>query len=147
MAEREIPQPDEEQIRKLIEACVNAKEKAYAPYSNFRVGAAILTKEGTIITGCNVENCAYPMCTCAERCAVVKAVSEGYKEFTAVAVSTDSEDFCSPCGNCRQILCEFGLKQWVIMAKADKSYSLSTLEELLPKAFTPRHLAAGQKKT
>ena len=87
--EREtVPPLTEDEIRDLIARSNKAKEMAYAPYSNFRVGAALLTDSGDIFTGCNVENCAYPLCTCAERCAVVKAISEGQRSFRAIAVSS-----------------------------------------------------------
>ena len=106
-----------------------AREQAYAPYSRFQVGAALLGRSGTVYTGCNVENASFPAGTCAERCAVGKAVSEGEKEFVAIAVIGDSEEPCAPCGICRQVLVEFNPDMKVIMTTC-------TASQLLPGAFT-----------
>ena len=93
--------------QQLLDIAVEMKTQAYVPYSNFHVGAALLTEDGTVFTGCNVENAAYGVCICAEQTAVVKAVSEGYHKFQAIAVAGDSDGPCLPCGACRQVLSEF----------------------------------------
>ena len=114
---------------------------SYAPYSNFTVGAALLTDEGEIYTGCNIENAAYGPSNCAERTAVFKAVSEGKKNFKAMAVvgglNKKIEDYCSPCGVCRQVLAEFCDKDFkVIMAKSLDDIKILTLGDLLPESFS-----------
>jgi cytidine deaminase len=125
--------------QKLIRTAVNIREIAYAPYSNYPVGAALLTAAGDIYSGVNVENAAYPVTVCAERVAVFKAVSEGQREFVAIAVATDNGG--SPCGSCRQVLAEFGLDtQVLIINSAGEVVEEMTVSELLPKAFTPDNL-------
>lgn len=128
----------------LIRAAFAARENAYAPYSGFAVGAALLAENGSIYTGCNVECATYTPTSCAERTALCKAVSEGVREFAAIAVvgaKTDAPDdglITSPCGVCRQMLYEFGGKALrVIMAKSETDYVEKTLEELLPLGFGP----------
>jgi len=118
---------------KLVAQAGEARQRAYAPYSGYRVGAALLTKSGRIYTGCNVENAVYPLCTCAERVAVVKAVSEGEKEFEALAVATENGG--APCGSCRQTLREFGEDIVVLIADATGAYRETTVAELLPYSF------------
>ncbi len=120
----------------LIEHARYAREQAYAPYSRFQVGAALLGRSGTVYTGCNVENASFPAGTCAERCAVGKAVSEGEKEFVAIAVIGDSEEPCAPCGICRQVLVEFNPDMKVIMTNLKGDVSTCTASQLLPGAFT-----------
>ena len=123
----------------LIDLANTARQRAYVPYSNYPVGAAIRTKTGRIFTGVNVENAAYPQTMCAERVAAFKAVSEGEKEFEVISVVTDNGGF--PCGGCRQVLAEFGLDTIVLMA--DRNGNLlkeTTVKELLPDAFMPDHL-------
>jgi len=123
----------------LIRQARDARKHAYAPYSNYTVGAALLTRGGRIYTGANVENAAYPLTTCAETAAVVKAVSEGEREFEAMAVVTKNGG--SPCGACRQVMAEFGLDTVVLVA--DESGHLvrsTTVGALLPDAFQPHHL-------
>jgi cytidine deaminase len=122
----------------LIAEAMKAREKAHAPYSRFAVGAALLAKSGRIYTGCNVENASYGLSTCAERVAVFKAVSEGERDFEAIAVVT--EKGVPPCGACRQVLMEFGEDIQVIVANGAGEYRVFTLRELLPEAFTPEHL-------
>lgn len=123
-------------FEQLIQKALRAKENAYAPYSNFHVGAAVLGKSGTIYTGCNIENAAYPVTNCAERTALFKAVSEGEKEFLALAVVSDSENYVSPCGMCRQALAEFcGSDFQILMCRSNGDYKIMTLEELLPESF------------
>lgn len=123
----------------LIQSALQARQNAYAPYSHYAVGAAILTHDGKIFSGCNVENAAYPTGMCAERVALFKAVSEGARTFSAVVVATENGG--SPCGSCRQALVEFGLDWQVILVDNTGSIKQqSTLRELLPLAFTPQHL-------
>jgi cytidine deaminase len=123
----------------LIDLANTARQRAYAPYSNYPVGAALRTKTGRIFTGVNVENAAYPQTMCAERVAVFKAVSEGAKEFEVISVVTDNGG--SPCGGCRQVLAEFGLDTIVLLADGNgKLLKETTVKELLPEAFTPEHL-------
>ncbi|HBX70913.1 MAG TPA: cytidine deaminase [Chloroflexi bacterium] len=130
-----------DEIRKsLIQAALEARHWAYAPYSNYRVGAALLTTSGRIYDGVNVENAAYPETICAERVAVVKAVSAGEREFQAIAVVTQNGG--SPCGACRQVLAEFGLDTVVLIADAEGHLNAEMpLIDLLPRAFTPQSLA------
>ncbi|CAM4515607.1 unnamed protein product [Leuciscus chuanchicus] len=125
----------------LVAKCLQAQEMAYCPYSGFPVGAAILTTGGAIITGCNVENASYGLTVCAERTAIQRAVAEGYRRFTAIAVTCDIKDsFVGPCGACRQVLMEFGTEWDVYLTKPDGTYKKTSLRELLPLAFTPAHL-------
>lgn len=120
----------------LIEAARVAKEHAYAPYSNFRVGAALLTKNGQVYTGCNIENASFSATNCAERTAFFKAVSDGETEFEAIAIISDSWDFVAPCGVCRQVMVEFCQPEFVIiMCKVDGSNRKMTLAELMPVSF------------
>jgi cytidine deaminase len=126
----------------LIQTAREARQWAYAPYSKYRVGAAVLTSSGRIYDGVNVENAAYPTGICAERVAVFKAVSEGERRFEAVAVVTSNGGM--PCGSCRQVLAEFGLETKVLIADAQGNLIKETgLAELLPGAFGPDHLQPG----
>ncbi len=128
-----------EMRQKLIEAAVQARQWAYAPYSNYAVGAALLTASGRIYDGVNVENAAYPTTICAERVAVFKAVSEGERQFDAIAVVTSNGG--SPCGSCRQVLAEFGLDTVVLIATtAGTLVQETSVRDLLPGAFTPKDL-------
>ena len=122
----------------LIAQAMQARERAYAPYSNYRVGAALLGKSGRVYTGCNVENAVYPLVICAERTAVVKAVSEGEREFVAIAVVTENGG--SPCGSCRQTLREFGADILVLIADITGAYRETTIAELLPDSFSATDL-------
>lgn len=122
----------------LIDAACAAREQAYAPYSNYAVGAAILVADGCIITGVNVENASYSLTNCAERTAVFKAVSEGYRQILAVAVCTENAG--SPCGACRQVLVEFGGDIPVWLVDAAGNGRATTLYTLLPDHFGPEHL-------
>jgi len=128
-----------EDMKELCYASLKARESAYAPYSKFYVGAAIRTKDG-IITGCNVENASYGLAICAERCASVKAVSQGYKEFCAIAIGADLEgEFCGPCGACRQFLCEFNPEIPIYLVRhKDHIVQITSLATLLPESFTPK---------
>jgi cytidine deaminase len=124
---------------RLIELAQEARKRAYAPYSNYQVGAALVTPSGKFFTGCNVENAAYPTCLCAERVAIFKAVSEGEREFTALAVVTSNGG--TPCGACRQAMAEFGLETLVLIADTQGQLRQeSTVSELLPGAFGPSDL-------
>lgn len=122
----------------LIAKAREARKKAYAPYSDFSVGAALLARSGRVYTGCNVENASYGLSVCAERVAVFKAISEGEQDFEAIAVVTGNG--ATPCGACRQVLMEFGDDIQVIVADETGAYRVSTLRQLLPEAFTPEHL-------
>lgn len=117
----------------LIHLAAQARERAYAPYSGYRVGAALLGKSGRVYTGCNVENAVYPLTLCAERTAVFKAISEGEREFTTIAVVTANGG--SPCGSCRQVLAEFGGHIRVLVATPDSLTLETTVADLLPRAF------------
>lgn len=134
-----MPLTDEIRDR-LIQAAVEARQWAYAPYSHYRVGAALLTASGKVYDGINVENAAYPVSMCAERVAVFKAVSEGEHELSAIAVVTSNGG--SPCGSCRQVLAEFGLETVVLIAD-DQGQLLveTTVADLLPGSFGPADLA------
>jgi len=123
----------------LIDLANIARQRAYAPYSNYPVGSSLRTRTGRIYTGVNVENAAYPQTMCAERVAIFKAVSEGEKEFEVITVVTDNGG--SPCGGCRQVMAEFGSDTIVLMADGNgKIIKETTVRELLPEAFTPNHL-------
>ncbi len=121
----------------LIAAARAARENAYAPYSHFRVGAAVLTADGQVFTGCNVENASYGLTICAERAAICTAVTAGARQIIAVAVVAGDKAPTAPCGACRQVLAEFGLAMQVVLASADPALPLfhTTLAELLPHAF------------
>jgi cytidine deaminase len=123
----------------LIQSAVEARQWAYAPYSNYLVGAALLTSSGRIYDGVNIENAAYPASICAERVAVFKAVSEGERQFVAIAVVTSNGG--SPCGSCRQVLAEFGLDTRVLIAdEHGRLLKETSVEDLLPGAFRPEDL-------
>lgn len=128
---------------KLIEEAYEAKKNSYAPYSNFHVGAALLTAEGTIYRGCNIENAAYSPTNCAERTAFFKAVSEGVKEFAAIAIVGDKAEYLAPCGVCRQVMAEFCDAEHfqIILAKSKEDYKIYSLKELLPEGFGAAALA------
>ena len=126
----------------LIKAAFKAREHAYAPYSHFAVGAAVLTKDGQVYTGCNIENASYGTTNCAERTAIFKAVSEGHKEFVKIAIvggkpGEEISEFAYPCGVCRQVMAEFcDVKEMkVLIAKSEEDYMEKTLDELLPHSF------------
>lgn len=118
----------------LIEVAKKYREKSYSPYSKFAVGAAILTKSGKVYGGCNIENSSYPVGCCGERTALFKAVSEGERDFEALALIADTPGPCSPCGMCRQAISEFKVPK-IIMANLKGDVKVVTLEELLPFAF------------
>jgi cytidine deaminase len=126
------------EAEQLIKAAIEAKEHAYAPYSNFRVGVALLTKGGKVYQGCNIENAAYSPTNCAERTAFFKAVYEGEREFEAIAINGDGDDYLFPCGVCRQIMAEFCDPDTflIYVSKKNGAYQKYTLAELFPGAFT-----------
>ncbi len=129
----------EEERQGLIDLAIEAQRRAYAPYSSYPVGAALRTRSGRIFTGCNVENAAYPHGMCAERVAAFKAVSEGERDFDAIAVVTPNGG--SPCGGCRQVLAEFSLDMAVLIADGNgRLVEETTVSGLLPGAFTPKDL-------
>lgn len=127
-------------MEELIKAAQDARIKAYVPYSNFKVGAAVLSKSHRIYTGCNIENASYGLCNCAERTAIFKAVSEGENELVTIAVIADTVKPVAPCGACRQVMAEFGIKS-VIMCNLHGEQHNATLEELLPYSFSKKHLS------
>lgn len=129
----------DDERRTLIDLANEARRRAYAPYSNYQVGAALRTKSGRLFTGCNVENAAYPTSMCAERVSIYKAVSEGEKEFDVIAVVTPNGG--TPCGGCRQVMAEFGLDTLVLVADGEgRLVQETTVAGLLPRAFTPKDL-------
>ncbi|MCC8042768.1 MAG: cytidine deaminase [Oscillospiraceae bacterium] len=121
--------------RELLEGAEKAYLNAYAPYSHFRVGAALLCESGEVYTDCNVENSSYGVSCCAERTALYKAVSEGERKFTAIAIACDGDEYPYPCGICRQALSEFGTDLRVIVGSGGEMKTF-TLEELLPSGFS-----------
>lgn len=128
-------------IEQLIQEAKSARERAYVPYSKFGVGAALLTTDGKVYHGCNIENAAYSMCNCAERTALFKAYSEGDRNFEMLAIVADTERPCSPCGACRQViseLCPSGMKVVLTNLKGDRKEM--TVAELLPGAFSSEDL-------
>ena len=133
--------------RMLIKQALEMRKMAYVPYSHFQVGAALLCADGKVYTGCNIENAAYTPSNCAERTAFFKAVSEGEREFTAIAITGGAEtaeelEYCAPCGVCRQVMMEFcdydNFK--VILAKSEQEYQVYSLREILPMGFGPKDL-------
>ena len=128
----------------LMVQAQKARKNSYSPYSHFRVGAAILTKSGKVYTGCNIENAGYSATNCAERTVIFKAVSEGEREFVAIAIIGGKEGetapFCAPCGVCRQVIAEFCKKDCKIILGNEEKYDVYTLDTLLPFAFTDEDL-------
>ena len=139
--------------KELIRSAFQARKRAYTPYSRFQVGAALLAKNGTVYQGCNIENASYPATNCAERTAFYKAVSEGVREFQAIAIvggsvlypktaeETQCADLCSPCGICRQVMREFCKPDFkIILVKSEEEWKIYTLSQLLPEGFGPENL-------
>ena len=125
----------------LVTLAIDMQKYSYVPYSHFPVGAALLCGDGTVFTGCNVENAAYGSTICAERTALVKAVSQGRtSSFTAIAIAGRGEDYCWPCGACRQMLYEFAPELRVLAARRDGSFVCVPLSDLLPHGFGPKSL-------
>ncbi|KAM6109043.1 cytidine deaminase [Pterocles gutturalis] len=133
--------PQGESLQLLLRRSQEAKNCAYCPYSRFPVGAALLTAGGEIFSGCNVENACHSLGACAERTAIQKAISEGHTSFRAMAIASDmGDDFIVPCGACRQVMREFGTDWDIYLTKADGTYIVKRLEELLPHSFGPEDL-------
>ncbi len=129
-----------EKKHELAGLAAKMRERSYVPYSHYAVGAALLTKDGKIYTGCNIENAAYPVTVCAERTAIFKAVSEGDKSFEAIAVSTE-DGLGYPCGSCRQVMAEFSMDMEIFLTDGSGRVTVETnIAELLPGAFTPERL-------
>jgi cytidine deaminase len=126
--------------RELVERAMAMLERSYSPYSHFPVGAALLCDDGSVFTGCNVENAAYGAGICAERTAVVKAVSEGQRSFVKLAVAGRGQEYCVPCGECRQVLREFAPELELLCANGAGEWVSLTLPELLPHSFGPEFL-------
>ncbi len=125
----------------LVELAFSMLPRAYCPYSHFPVGAALLCDDGSVFTGCNVENAAFGSSFCAERTALVKAISEGRRDgFAKLAIAGNSNDYCWPCGSCRQMLYEFAPELEVLIARGDHQYVTLPLKELLPYGFGPTYL-------
>lgn len=132
--------------KELIKKAIEAQKNAYVPYSHFHVGAALLTEDGELYTGCNIENASYTPTVCAERTAIFKAVSEGHKKIKTIAIVGDS-DPTYPCGVCRQVIREFGMNAEIIIAKSPDNYKTYTLEELLPYSFGPEDLRQAKDES
>lgn len=139
---------DEKTIQTLITAAYDARKLSYTPYSHYQVGAALLAENGQVITGCNIENAAYTPTNCAERTAFFKAISEGIRDFQAIAVMGSPEgdvltQYAYPCGVCRQVMMEFCKPEefQVIVAKSSDDYRVMMLQELLPEGFGPDNLS------
>lgn len=126
---------DDASCRSLIAAARQTQKNAYAPYSHFTVGAAVLAADGTVYTGCNVENSSYGLSCCAERNAVFHGAACGCRQFQAIAIVGDAAGFTMPCGACRQVMAEFQIP-YVIVTKPDDTYRVMTLAELLPHSFS-----------
>ena len=131
---------NDEMKQELGRLAAEMRSRSYIPYSHYAVGAALLAKDGSIFTGCNIENAAYPVTICAERTAIFKAVSEGVRDFEAIAIATeDGQGY--PCGSCRQVMAEFALDMDVMLADAAGNITVETsVSDLLPGAFTPKNL-------
>ena len=127
----------------LCKAAIDAMKNAYVPYSGYRVGAALMTEDGKHFTGCNIENAVYPVGTCAERTAMGKAISEGHRDFVRIVIAGRSEDYCYPCGMCRQFMKEFAPEMQVICLNGKGEAKELTLRELLPYGFDSTFLPQG----
>lgn len=134
------------EYKQLVSKALQMRAKAYAPYSGFHVGAALLSADGLIYTGCNIENAAYTPSNCAERTAFFKAISEGVYDFKAIAIvggarDADKLDYCAPCGVCRQVMMEFCKDDFeVILARSETEYEIYTLAKIMPMGFGPKNL-------
>lgn len=132
------------EIKELIKLAIEARENAYVPYSNFKVGAVVLTKGGKIFRGCNIESASYTPTICAERTALAKAVSEGHKDIDTIVVVGSLKKLSFPCGVCRQLIREFGNDIKIIVAKNASDYKIFTINDLLPESFGPEDIENEQ---
>ncbi|EFX69657.1 hypothetical protein DAPPUDRAFT_61988, partial [Daphnia pulex] len=129
-------------VKQIVSKAKEVREKAYCPYSNFSVGAALLCGDGEIIDGCNVENVSYGLTICAERSAICKAVSQGQKVFKSIAICAEmKEHFVSPCGACRQVLAEFNINMDVYLCKPNNEIFKTSMDKLLPLFFSPNSVS------
>jgi len=143
--DEQLTEDEKWELDQLIDLSIQSKDHSYSPYSKFRVGCILKTQTGEFYKGCNVENASYGLAICAERTAIVKAVSEGHREFSTIVISSDlSSNFIAPCGACRQFMSEFGNFD-VYLTKPDKSYKKFTVADLLPESFTPKDLNISNK--
>ena len=137
------PALEHARLAELTARAQEAMTRAYAPYSRFRVGAALLTREGAVVAGCNVENAAYPSGICAERGAVVAAIAQGHRAFEMLVLATEADEPTPPCGMCRQVLVEFAPGLPIVSVAADGRAQAWTMTDLLPRPFLPDSLAGG----
>lgn len=143
MAQKSLPI----EYKKLISAAKKAKQYSHSPYSRFRVGAALLTSNGKIYTGCNIENSSYGLTICAERTAIFKAISEGERKFRAIAVVSDNRDFTPPCGACRQVLMDLAPNIEFVMSNEKDKFKVLNLRDLLPLPFQAKDLHQLKRKS
>ncbi|MBE7082443.1 MAG: cytidine deaminase [Clostridiales bacterium] len=129
----------------LIKMAFKARENSYSPYSNYKVGAALLAKSGKVYLGANIENCAYGPSNCAERSAIFSALSNGEREFEKLAIVGTSDDICYPCGVCRQVIAELLPTADIICAKDENKYEVHKIGDLLPHAFSPKDVECARK--
>lgn len=153
MREKDTIEQTPEMCRHLVHLAMEARKKSYAPYSHYQVGAALLSEEGTVYSGCNIENAAYTPTNCAERTAFFKAVSEGVRKFCAIAIVGGQQgqeimQYAFPCGVCRQVMMEFCDPDhfWIIAARSEADYRCFLLRELLPEGFGPQNLLPDGKE-
>jgi cytidine deaminase len=137
----------EESLQQLIKTAKSARLRSIAPFSNFLVGAAVKTAEGKVYTGCNVESASYGLTVCAERVAIWKALSEGERQFTELAIVADTEALTPPCGTCRQIIWEFAKNATIVLGNLRGETQVVSIRELLPRAFDARFLSGAAKET
>jgi cytidine deaminase len=135
----------EQSLQELIEVAKNARLRSVAPFSNFLVGAAVKTEDGKVYTGCNIESASYGLTVCGERVAIWKALSEGDKHFTELAIVADTETLTPPCGTCRQIIWEFARDATIILGNLRGESQVVSIRELLPRAFDARFLSGARK--
>lgn len=136
----------EESLRQLTETATSARLHSIAPFSNFLVGAAVRTADGKVYTGCNIESASYGLTVCAERVAIWKALSEGERQFTELAVVADTESLTPPCGTCRQIIWEFAKNATIVLGNLRGATQVVSIRELLPRAFDARFLVSAAKQ-
>jgi len=136
----------EESLQELLETAKAARLRSIAPFSNFLVGAAVKTDEGKVYIGCNVESASYGLTVCAERVAIWKALSEGERHFTELAVVADTDTLTPPCGTCRQIIWEFAKNATIVLGNLQGESQIVSISELLPRAFDARFLSAAKAK-